>query len=192
MKCLQFNKTRFELNVFGLEVSNDFNSIIHALTAEKNTDNRLENDTLAIVEHIYLVNQYLLKKIEKLGVLLHEGFVNQKSEYFESDFTIINTMLDVSIFKITSFPDFQQPLYSSIEELELRLAIQLKNLINLSNAAPANYASNYLTEMKVIPGIKLDIYQLIFFALKHTKHHLNQISTLLKIDHVLEMEKMVN
>ena len=32
--------------------------------------------------------------------------------------------------------------------------------------------------MKVIPGIKLDVYQMIYFVMKHAYHHLNQVNTL--------------
>jgi len=182
MKKIQFNQTRMNLNQIGLKISSELNAKIRSIIERGDNLSDLEQNIQEVAGHIYLVNQYLLKKIEKLNALLHEGLVNQESEYFESDFTLVETMLNVSIFKIKSCSEFNIPVYFSLEELELKLAVQLKKLISLSKNVPSAYANNYRTEMKVIPGIKLDIYQLIFFAMKHSGHHLNQISTLIKIN----------
>tara|TARA_B100000674_G_C37654096_1_gene829326 strand:- start:186 stop:779 length:594 start_codon:yes stop_codon:yes gene_type:complete len=192
MKNIQFNQTQFELNKYGFNISKDFNCLISSLKSKNNILSNVENNILETFGHIYLVNQYIFKKLEKLNLLLHEGFINQENEYSESDFTIPATMLDICVFKIKSPSEFRNPLYFSIEELELKLAVQLQKLINLSNSAPSNYANNYITEIKIIPGIKLDIYQLIFFAMKHTRHHLNQIKTLIRIDNILDSEEMLN
>ncbi len=191
MEKVQFNQTRTNLNQIGLKISSELNTKIRAIIEQKNNLSDLEQNVQEVAGHIYLVNQYLLKKIEKLNALLHEGLVNQESEYFESDFTLVETMLNVSIFKIKSCSEFNIPVYFSLEELELKLAVQLKKLISLSKNVPPAYANNYRTEMKVIPGIKLDIYQLIFFAMKHSGHHLNQISTLIKINEAFEVNRLV-
>lgn len=179
------------LNQIGLKISSELNAKIRSIIEQKDNLSDLEQNVQEVAGHIYLVNQYLLKKIEKLNALLHEGLVNQESEYFESDFTLVETMLNVSIFKIKSCSEFNIPVYFSLEELELKLAVQLKKLISLSKNVPPAYANNYRTEMKVIPGIKLDIYQLIFFAMKHSGHHLNQISTLIKINQAFEVNRLV-
>ena len=191
MEKVQFNQTRMNLNQIGLKISSELNTKIRAIIEQKNNLSDLEQNVQEVAGHIYLVNQYLLKKIEKLNALLHEGLVNQESEYFESDFTLVETMLNVSIFKIKSCSEFNIPVYFSLEELELKLAVQLKKLISLSKNVPPAYANNYRTEMKVIPGIKLDIYQLIFFAMKHSGHHLNQISTLIKINEAFDVNRLV-
>ena len=191
MKNTQFNQTRLKLNRYGVKISSELNTKIRLVIKQKNYQSDLEQNVHGIAGHIYLVNQYLLKKVEKLNALLLEGLVNHECEYFESDFTLVDTMLSVSIFKIKSCFEFDIPVYSSLEELELKLAVQLKQLIDLSKNVPYTYANNYLTEMKVIPGIKLDIYQLIFFAMKHSEHHLNQISTLTKIKEVFDNGQLV-
>ncbi len=191
MKNTQFNQTRLKLNRYGVKISSELNTKIRLVIKQKNYQSDLEQNVHGIAGHIYLVNQYLLKKVEKLNALLHEGLVNHECEYFESDFTLVDTMLSVSVFKIKSCFEFDIPVYSSLEELELKLAVQLKQLIDLSKNVPHAYANNYLTEMKVIPGIKLDIYQLIFFAMKHSEHHLNQISTLTKIKEVFDNGQLV-
>ncbi len=190
MKDMQFNQTRLDLNEYGLKISLDFNSLIRKITAKKNLLLNWEKKITDGFGHIYLVNQYLLKKIEKLDTLLHEGFLNQERECFESDFTIIRTMLNVSVFKIKSSPDFRVPLYFSSEELEMKLAVQLQKLILLSNKVPSVYAGNYRDEMKVVSGIKLDVYQLIFFAMKHTQYHLNQMQTLIGIQNIFDVEEL--
>ena len=191
MKDTKFSYTILNLHQYGLKLSSELNASIRVMIQKKNDFSDLERNIQEVSGHIYLVNQYLLKKIEKLNALLHEGLVNQECEYFESDFTLVETMLNVSVFKIKSCPEFNIPVYFSLEELELKLAVQLKKLISLSKSAPSAYANNYRTEMKVIPGIKLDIYQLIFFAMKHSGHHLNQISTLIKINEVFDADRMV-
>ena len=191
MEKVQFNQTRMNLNQIGLKISSELNAKIRSIIEQKDSISDLEQNVQEVAGHIYLVNQYLLKKIEKLNALLHEGLVNQESEYFESDFTLVETMLNVSIFKIKSCSEFNIPVYFSLEELELKLAVQLKKLISLSKNVPPAYANNYRTEMKVIPGIKLDIYQLIFFAMKHSGHHLNQISTLIKINEAFDVNRLV-
>lgn len=191
MEKVQFNQTRMNLNQIGLKISSELNAKIRSIIEQKDNLSDLEQNVQEVAGHIYLVNQYLLKKIEKLNALLHEGLVNQESEYFESDFTLVETMLNVSVFKIKSCSEFNIPVYFSLEELELKLAVQLKKLISLSKNVPPAYANNYRTEMKVIPGIKLDIYQLIFFAMKHSGHHLNQISTLIKINEAFDVNRLV-
>lgn len=191
MEKVQFNQTRMNLNQIGLKISSELNAKIRSIIEQKDSISDLEQNVQEVAGHIYLVNQYLLKKIEKLNALLHEGLVNQENEYFESDFTLVETMLNVSVFKIKSCSEFNIPVYFSLEELELKLAVQLKKLISLSKNVPPAYANNYRTEMKVIPGIKLDIYQLIFFAMKHSGHHLNQISTLIKINEAFDVNRLV-
>tara|TARA_B100001175_G_C19255934_1_gene517059 strand:- start:189 stop:749 length:561 start_codon:yes stop_codon:yes gene_type:complete len=185
MKNMKFNQTRLDLSEFGLKISLDFNALIREISVKNNVSYSLENNILEGFGHIYLVNQYFLKKIEKLESFLHEGFLNQDRGYFESDFTIIKTMLKVSLFKIRSSQDFCVPLYLSIEELELKLAVQLQKLILFSSKVPAVYASNYQSEISVVSGMKLDIYQFIFFAMKHTQHYLNQIQTLTRSHNIL-------
>ncbi|MBI35152.1 MAG: hypothetical protein CMP67_07300 [Flavobacteriales bacterium] len=186
MEAKQFYQTEMSLNRYGLKITSELNRNIRAAIQKDKNSNDLESNVREILGHIYLVNQYLLKKIEKLGGLLNEGLVNQENEYVESDLNLVETMLNVSIFKITSCTEFNVPVYSSLEELELRLAVQFRKLVILSNTAPSEFANNYKTEMKVIPGIKLDIYQLIYFAMKHSGHHLGQISTLIRIEEVLD------
>jgi len=192
MENTQFNQTRLNLNQYGLKISSELNTKIRVIIEQKNHLSDLEQNVQEVAGHIYLVNLYLLKKIEKLNAFLHEGLVNQECEYFESDFTLVETMLNVSVFKIKSCSEFNIPVYFSLEELELKLAVQLKKLISLSKSVPSDYANNYRTEMKVIPGIKLDIYQLIFFAMKHSGHHLNQICTLIKINEVFDTDQLVH
>ena len=177
MKNMPFNQTKLDLSEIGLNLSTDFNTLISEISSRNNIPCNLENNILEGFGHIYVVNQYLLKKIEKLEIFLHEGFVNQGREYFESDFTIIKTILKVSVFKIRSSQDFSNRLYFSIEELEMKLAVQLQKLIQFSKKVPSVYVSNYKTEIKFVSGIKLDVYQFIFFAMRHTHYYLNQIQT---------------
>ena len=189
MENLQFDQTKASVKFYGLDLAARLNGTIRSISEDKELRTKDSNWTpKEIAGHIYLVNQYLIRKVEKITTLLHEGLLNEESEYLESDLTLVETMLNVSVYKIQSLPEFQLPLPFSLEELELKLAIQLRKLIQLSKEAPAAYANNYLSEMKVIPGIKLDIYQLIYFGLKHAEHHLDQIEALKSIQSALESE----
>lgn len=142
-------------------------------------------------EHIYLVNKYIIEKVEHHIQLLHEGLVNEDSEYTESDLKIVETMLNVSVFKMKTLPEFTTPLFFSCQELEFKLAVQSLKLMKLVREAPAFYANNYLANMKVLSGIKLDVYQLIYFAIKHSEHHLNQIITAKEINIALHSKAKI-
>lgn len=141
-------------------------------------------------EHIYLVNKYIIEKVEHQIQLLHEGLVNEENEYLESDLKIVETMIHVSVFKMKSLPEFNTPLFFSPQELELKLAVQNLKLIQLIKEAPAFYANNYLSNMKILSGIKLDVYQLIYFAIKHMDHHLNQVLTIEEIKLALNLNSI--
>lgn len=189
MEILQFDQTKAQLRFYGQDLAAKLNKTFNSISEELLTPNEQSGwNAKQIASHIYLVNQYLIRKIEKLNSLLHEGLLNEEGEYFESDLTIIETMLNVSVFKIQSLPEFKTPLYYSLEELELKLAVQFRKLIQLTKDSLAAYANNYLIEMKVIPGIRLDVYQLIYFGMKHADHHLNQIITLETINKTLNIK----
>ena len=66
------------------------------------------------------------------------------------------------------------------------MAVQIVKFIQLAKEIPAAFANNYLTQMKVISGIRLDAYQLLYFAIKHTGHHLSQINAIESIKEILD------
>jgi hypothetical protein len=192
MENIQFYQTRLNLKKYGSELSLEFNKTIQLVISKESSLADQFCSSRQIAGHIYSVNQYLIKKIEKLFLLLNEGFVNQKAEYFESDLTLVETMLHVSDFKIKSSEEFQVPVYFSLEELELKLAGQLKKLISLTNHVPSIFANNFKTEIKIMSGIKLDIYEIIFFAMKHSYHHLSQIYKLIQINDMPDLDQLVS
>lgn len=185
MENLQFDQTRFALIESAKQLSAKLNRTIRSITSEDYSYDDAQWTAKQTAAHIYLVNQYMVKKVEKLIGLLNEGLLNEESEHLETDFKIVETMLNVSVFKIKALPEFNLPLHDSLEELELKIAFQIVKLVNLAKAVPAAFANNYLSEMKVIPGIRLDAYQLLYFAVKHTEHHLNQINTIESIKEIL-------
>lgn len=192
MENLQFDQTKVNLKLYAQELSMKLNGTIRCISEESlSLSEQTGWNAKEIAGHIYLVNQFVIRQVEKLIDLLHEGLVNQESAYIESDLTIAETMVNVSVFKIQALPEFQLPLYYSLEELELKLAIQLRKIIELIKEAPAAYANNYTKEIKIIPGIKLDVYQIIYLTLKHADHHLGQISTLESIKEVLDQDIVV-
>ncbi len=177
MDKLQFDQTKTQLHIFGDALAVRLNIIFNSISWELTRTNQNSGWTpKEILYHIYLVNQYFIIKIESLNDLLHEGLVNEESEYSESDLNLVETILNVSVFKIQSLPEFKTPISFSFEELELKLTIQVQVLNTLINKSPSAYANNFTLEMKLIPGIKLDIYQMIYFVIKHAHHNLNQIN----------------
>jgi len=188
MENLQFESTRFQLRELGLGLLTRINGKISSITETDNQNSSNNWSEKQIANHIFLVNEYMICKLEKLIDFLNEGLVNSESEHIESDFRLVETMLNISVFKLKTLPEFQLDLCYSPDELELKLSVQLVKMLKLIKDAPAAFANNYLTEMKVISGIKLDLYQMIYFVLKHAEHHLNQIETLQSINDALNRE----
>ena len=76
-----------------------------------------------------------------------------------------------------------------MEELELKMASQVVKFTRLIKNSSA-YANNYMDYVKVIAGIKLDAYQLVYFAIKHTDHHLTQINRAMSIHEMISKERV--
>lgn len=185
MEKVQFEQTRFVLIESAKQLAVKLNKTIRSITSEDYSSDKTQWTARQTAGHIYLVNQYMIKKIQDIIGLLNEGLLNEDCEYFESDLTLVETILSVSVFKIKSLPEYNFPLHYSLEELELKMAIQIMNLIQLAKVIPSAFANNYLTQMKVISGIKLDTYQLLYFTIKHTEHHFSQISAIESIKKIL-------
>ncbi|MDC1188957.1 DinB family protein [Flavobacteriales bacterium] len=186
MKNETFLKTKLSLRAKAIEVSEKFNVIFEELGCDLTTSSKNDSWTISeSITHVYLVNQYLIKKIEKKIEFLHAGLLNNENEYKESDLSIVNTMLNVSVFNIKSLNEFSTKLNYSKDELHLKIIGQFRMLFNLISKVPLDFVNNYLTDMKVISGVRLDGYQLIYFALIHSEHHLNQIITEVSIHELL-------
>lgn len=186
MKNETFLKTKLCLRAKAIEVSEKFNVIFEELGCDLTTSSKNDSWTISeSITHVYLVNQYLIKKIEKKIEFLHAGLLNNENEYKESDLSIVNTMLNVSVFNIKSLNEFSTKLNYSKDELHLKIIGQFRMLFNLISKVPLDFVNNYLTDMKVISGVRLDGYQLIYFALIHSEHHLNQIITEVSIHELL-------
>ena len=175
MEKVQFEQTRFVLIESAKQLAVKLNKTIRSITSEDYSSDKTQWTARQTAGHIYLVNQYMIKKIQDIIGLLNEGLLNEDCEYFESDLTLVETILSVSVFKIKSLPEYNFPLHYSLEELELKMANQIMKLIQLTKVIPSAFANNYLTQMKVISGIKLDTYQLLYFTIQHTEHHFSQI-----------------
>lgn len=147
--------------------------------------------TKEIAEHVYLVNQHIISKIQFLKNLLLEGLVNNEVEYYESDLKLVDTMLLVSIYKLKASEEFTNSLCFSSEEMKFKLLNQISKLSNLVKELPLEMISNYKESPKFISGIKLDTFQLAHLAIKHSQHHFEQIVTLKTIDEALNQEVLV-
>lgn len=182
-----FLKTKLSLRKHAIGVTEKVNAVFEELGDDLVANSILGSWTTAeSLAHIYLVNQYLIKKIEKKTEFLHAGLLNNENEYKESDLSLVSTMLNISVFKIKSLNEFSTVLPYSKDELHLKIIGQFRELFNLIMKIPLDFVNNYLTKMKVIPGVRLDGYQLIYFALIHSEHHLNQIINGLSINELLD------
>tara|TARA_B100000795_G_C22712716_1_gene404207 strand:- start:94 stop:702 length:609 start_codon:yes stop_codon:yes gene_type:complete len=182
-----FLKTKLSLRRHAIGVTEKVNAVFEELGDDLVANSILGSWTTAeSLAHIYLVNQYLIKKIEKKTEFLHAGLLNNENEYKESDLSVVTTMLNISVFKIKSLNEFSTVLPYSKDELHLKIIGQFRVLFNLIMKIPLDFVNNYLTEMKVISGVRLDGYQLIYFALIHSEHHLNQIINGLSINELLD------
>ena len=187
MKNETFLKTKLSLKKKAIEVTEKFNLIFEEIGEDLGANSILDSWTIKeSVTHVYLVNQYLIKKLEKKIEFLHAGLLNNENEYRESDLRVVNTMLNISVFEIKSLDEFSIVLPYSKDELHLKIIGQFRVLFNLIMKIPLDFVNNYLTEMKVISGVRLDGYQFIYFALIHSEHHLNQIITGLSIQDLFD------
>ena len=187
MKNETFLKTKLSLKKKAIEVTEKFNLIFEEIGEDLGANSILDSWTIKeSVTHVYLVNQYLIKKLEKKIEFLHAGLLNNENEYRESDLRVVNTMLNISVFEIKSLDEFSIVLSYSKDELHLKIIGQFRVLFNLIMKIPLDFVNNYLTEMKVISGVRLDGYQFIYFALIHSEHHLNQIITGLSIQDLFD------
>lgn len=144
-----------------------------------------------VAEHIYLVNQYVISKVKYTRALILEGFVNNETEYEESDLQIVDMMLAVSIYRIQTPEEFSKSLCFSAEEMKLKLVHQINILLSLVDELPEEMISNYKEHSKFISGIKLDLYQLIYLAVIHGSHHMKQVATLNAIEKSLNQQELV-
>jgi len=193
MKNETFLKTKLSLKKKAIEVTEKFNLIFEEIGEDLGANSTLDTWTITeSVTHVYQVNQYLIKKLEKKIEFLHAGLLNNENEYRESDLSVINTMLNISVFEIKSLDEFSTVLPYSKDDLHLKIIGQFRVLFNLIMKIPLDFVNNYLTEMKVISGVKLDGYQFIYFALIHSEHHLNQIITGLSIQDLFDKSTKKN
>ena len=82
MKNETFLKTKLSLRKKAIEVTEKFNVIFEELGNDLGTNSKLDSWTISeSVTHVYLVNQYLIKKIEKKIEFLHAGLLNNENEY---------------------------------------------------------------------------------------------------------------
>lgn len=162
----------------------------HKFNWNKNNSTGAWN-TKQSLEHMYLMNNFLIGKIENLQELLHAGLFNQTSQYSESDLHLIKTILKVSVFNLQSKPEFSQPLNYSFEELKLKLSFQTVKFLKLTKETPVEYVSNYKNELSIIPGITLDVYQMIYFAFEHMQHHLKIIEIQHNVNAALNNSQLI-
>lgn len=141
-----------------------------------------------IAEHVYLINQYAISRIKFVRSLLIEGLVNNEVEYNESDLSIVETMLNVSVFRLETPPEFIKDMNFSAEEMKMKLMSQVYKLGELLDSIPGELISNFKEKTKFIPGIQLDIYQMIYLSIIHCKHHFEKIKTIELIDETLVEE----
>lgn len=187
-----FTTTKELIKRTGLNLANKLNTDLARYKHNWNHNNPSGAwNTKQSMEHVYLMNKFLIAKITNLQELLHEGLVNQRSEYCESDLHIVKTLLKISAFKLQAQPEFCKSLNYSFEELKLKLSFQTVELLKLTKETPKEYASNYKTQLSILQGLNLDIYQMIYFAFEHMQHHFEIIEIQQSVTSVVN-ESQVN
>lgn len=182
----KFNKTKEILLVESKDLVRNFATTFDDLFPIWNESfNESGWSCCEILEHVYLVNQHVLSKIKFIQNLLLSGLVNNEIDYSESDLRIVDVMLNVSIYRIEAPEEFVKPLCFSSEEMKFKLINQISTIRKFVQELPLDMASNYKESSKFIGGIKLDIFQLIYLSIIHSKHHFNQIITLKAINDAL-------
>lgn len=188
----QFSETK-------LTIKKEINDLVNQLTKTLEdldgiwfeSQNNISWNAKEISEHIYLVNQYVISKVKYTRGLILEGFINNPTEYTESDLGIVDLMLKVSVFRIQTPDEFTKSLCFSAEEMKLKLIHQVHVLLSLVKELPEEMIPNYKEHSKFISGIKIDLFQLIYLSITHAKHHLTQLAALKEIESSLTQEEMV-
>ena len=173
-------------------IANEIKTVLNHLTINFNglddlwfeSSNNSDWTVKETAEHIYLVNQYVISKVKYTKGLILEGFVNNEIDYQESDLNLVETMLSVSLYRTKVSEEFTRSLCFSPDEMKLKLAHQINVLNSLLIELPEEMVNNYKEHSKFIPGIRLDLYQLIYLSIIYCKNYLYQIRTLKEIEEV--------
>ena len=173
-------------------IANEIKTVLNHLTINFNSlddlwfesSNNSDWTVKEMAEHIYLVNQYVISKVKYTKGLILEGFVNNEIDYQESDLNVVDIMLAFSSYGVKSPSEFTKTLCFSAEEMKLKLIYQINVLTILLKELPEEMVNNYKEHSKFIPGIRLDLYQLIYLSIIYCKNYLYQIRTLKEIEEV--------
>lgn len=193
MKKANFSETRQTITRKLCTITRFLNNTILETELEGQEKNHLSPeswDTQMTLNHIYLVNEYLLEKMSRIKSFTHEGMMNNHIDYTESDFTLVDTMMELSLFNSESKAEFSKNLFFSKDSLHLKINRQIYQIHEAVNVFPNEIANNYIEEFKLIPGIKLDFFQIVYLGITHMLHHINQISTEREINQLLELHSV--
>jgi hypothetical protein len=115
------------------------------------------------------VNQTILNVLKKTQLEIYQGKLNNKYQYLESDFIVVDVILKI----YTEFSN-KKPSFETIEIQDLKqiIILQMENLFNEIERFPDDFATNIKKSPSIITTIKLDYYQLIYLALAHAKQQI--------------------
>lgn len=193
MKKANFSETRQTITRKLCAITKSLNNIIRETEFEAQQKNHLPPeswDTQMKLNHIYLVNEYLLEKMSRIKSFTHEGMMNNPADYYESDLTLVDTMMTLSLFNTEPKAEFSTNLFFSKDSLHLKINRQIYQIHEAVKVFPNEIANNYIEEFKLIPGIKLDFFQIVYLGITHMLHHINQISTEREINQLLELQSV--
>lgn len=195
METQKFAATKKTVLTELIQVTKKFNSIIETVQFNQELErssNSDQWDAQMTLHHIFLVNEYLIDKIKRIKSFAFEGLMNNNCNYSESDLYLPNTMLNIAQFQLKSHEDFSKNLHFTKESLHLKINRQIYQVHQIVKDFPTELANNFVDEFKLIPGIRLDFFQIIFLGLTHMKHHLEMLEKNQVLESLMQSNQSLN
>ena len=123
-------------------------------------------------QEISAVNQQILNSIKKTNKEIYQGKINNRNQYLESDFIVVDVLM--KIYSEFSTKKINAQAYQ-IQDLKQIIILQMDVLFQEIERFPDDFASNVKNIPGTITSVKLDFYQLIYLALCHAKHQIIQL-----------------
>jgi hypothetical protein len=123
-------------------------------------------------QEISAVNQQILNSIKKTNKEIYQGKINNRNQYLESDFIVVDVLM--KIYSEFSTKKISSQAYQ-IQDLKQIIILQMDVLFQEIERFPDDFASNVKNIPGTITSVKLDFYQLIYLALCHAKHQIIQL-----------------
>ena len=121
---------------------------------------------------ICYINNCILNSLEHIKKEIYLGKINNKQEYFEADFKVVEIVLRIYMEFNTKK---NESAYSEIQDLKQIIIIQQEKLFKEIERFPDDFATNVKSKPGIITTIQMDYFQMIYLAFMHAQHQLSHL-----------------